>query len=522
MSMPLTSSPTDTVWNDAILETEAAGRLPASEQPGAERTSTADSPAEERKTAPPSGCWETDVLVMGGGITGLTAALELLRRGQRVVVCEAQWVGAGTSAMSTGHLDAAPECGAMSLMDRFGEAEARQLTSLRTSAIDWIEANTCRSADFRRVSGFAFTEDDSAEPSLRREQVAMQDLGLETAWHGRIGVPRAHSGVEIQNLGRMNSREHIFFLADQVRRQGGQIWEHSPVATPQEEDQDTVQVGEGTVRFQQFIAAGGANMAPSLRVHLQAPAYQSYVVAVRTEIEIADALYWDDQSPYHYVRRVRSDDPNWLIVGGADHRTGMGHPEQSLDELRDYVADRYPGEITHTWSAQFYDNSDGLPIIGRVPGRKQHFLATGFSGTGLTWGTAAGRMLADMIEGKPVPAAGVLDPGRIITSGLGSLAVEQTKSAISMVGYVTPDHSVDPDDLEIGEGRIGKVDGHEVAVCRDAQGCVHRHSAVCPHMGGRLNWNPVEQTWDCPLHGGRFAADGRRLYGPPHEDMHDA
>jgi len=70
-----------------------------------------------------------------------------------------------------------------------------------------------------------------------------------------------------------------------------------------------------------------------------------------------------------------------------------------------------------------------------------------------------------------------------------------------------------------GEGSVHRSDHALWADYREADGTLHRFSARCPHMGCILQWNALEQTWDCPCHGGRFTAMGKRLEGPPGGNM---
>ena len=69
-----------------------------------------------------------------------------------------------------------------------------------------------------------------------------------------------------------------------------------------------------------------------------------------------------------------------------------------------------------------------------------------------------------------------------------------------------------------GDGVVGRSDGRPVAVST-VEGRTCALSAVCPHLGGVLRWNDAERSWDCPLHGSRFAADGTRLEGPALNDL---
>jgi Rieske Fe-S protein len=158
-------------------------------------------------------------------------------------------------------------------------------------------------------------------------------------------------------------------------------------------------------------------------------------------------------------------------------------------------------------------------MIGQTPGHDHAWIATGFSGVGLTWGTAAAGMIADEIEGRAVPLAHRLSPARIGLSKPTAWVSEQMTTLTNFAERALPARGLDPSAILPGRGAVGKIDGQHVAFCRDREGCEHRLSPVCPHMGGVLHWNEVDQTWDCPVHGGRFSAAGERIYGPPETDM---
>ena len=97
--------------------------------------------------------------------------------------------------------------------------------------------------------------------------------------------------------------------------------------------------------------------------------------------------------------------------------------------------------------------------------------------------------------------------------------MEQATATANLAQRVLPASSIVAAELGNGAGTVGKIDGQHTAICRDSAGCEHRLSPICPHMGGVVQWNHAEQTWDCPLHGGRFAANGTRIYGPPESDL---
>ena len=122
------------------------------------------------------------------------------------------------------------------------------------------------------------------------------------------------------------------------------------------------------------------------------------MVVAEVEPDMPEGLYWDLQEPYHYTRLYQQGDKTYLAVGGEDHKTG--HNEQNpgnYEKLKQYMQAHFSiKEFTHEWSSQYYEPADGLPYIGLSP-FKDVYVATGYSGDGLVYGTVAGLLLKDMV-----------------------------------------------------------------------------------------------------------------------------
>src|SRR6185295_6374110 len=119
--------------------------------------------------------------------------------------------------------------------------------------------------------------------------------------------------------------------------------------------------------------------------------YRSYVVAGPAEKDVPDGLYWDDQDPYHYIRVQDVNGERLVIVGGEDHKVGQeDDTEERYKALRDYAYDRLRiRTIPYRWSAQVAEPVDGLPYLGRNAMSSHVYVGTGYSGTGMTFGTLA-------------------------------------------------------------------------------------------------------------------------------------
>ena len=142
-------------------------------------------------------------------------------------------------------------------------------------------------------------------------------------------------------------------------------------------------------------------------------------------------------------------------------------------------------------------------------------VATGFGKWGMTNGTLAGRLLADAVLGRPQPPwADAFDASRlpVARSARRFLTLNAEVAGRMVAGHASSILAHPPDRDREGSVVRGtataRIDGRSCAV-----------SGICPHLGGVLAWNPLERSWDCPLHGSRFAADGALLQGPAVKDL---
>jgi Rieske Fe-S protein len=232
---------------------------------------------------------------------------------------------------------------------------------------------------------------------------------------------------------------------------------------------------------------------------------------------VDDALRWDTADPYHYVRLQPGEAENWLIVGGEDHKTGQADDmDVRFARLEAWTRERFPpGEIRSRWSGQVMEPIDDVAFIGRNPGDADNvYIATGDSGMGITHGVIAGMVISDLILGRQNPWAALYDPARVSVKAGGEFVSENLNVAAQLADYVTGGDVTSLRALRPGDGAIIRRGLRKVAVYRDEDGTLHERSAVCPHMGCIVAWNPLERCWDCPCHGSQFAPDGTAINGP--------
>jgi Rieske Fe-S protein len=178
------------------------------------------------------------------------------------------------------------------------------------------------------------------------------------------------------------------------------------------------------------------------------------------------------------------------------------------------------GEVEYRWAGQVMNSIDGLAYIGRNPGDKGNvFISTGDSGNGMTHGAIAGMLIADLILGKENPWAKLYDPSRVPIKAVGSFLKEAGNMALQYGAWVTPGEVDSVEQIKNGEGAVLREGLRKLAVYRDDNGAIAKMSAICPHLGCIVGWNSLEQTWDCPCHGSRFAATGEVINGPANSGL---
>jgi Rieske Fe-S protein len=212
-----------------------------------------------------------------------------------------------------------------------------------------------------------------------------------------------------------------------------------------------------------------------------------------------------------------------LIVGGEDHKAGQAQDaEARYERLERWMRERYPaaGAVEFRWSGQVMETVDGLAFIGRNPLDADNvYIATGDSGMGMTHGTIAGMLISDLIQGRANPWTELYDPSRVRTGAALEWVKENLNVAMQYASWLTAGDVDTVDQITPANGAVIVERGKKIAVYRDERGELHRRSAVCPHLGCIVAWNPAASTWDCPCHGSRFDKFGGVINGPSPRDL---
>lgn len=477
-----------------------------------------------------------DVVIVGGGITGLTAAYLLTLDGRRVALLERERCAQIDTAHTTAHLTMVTDQRLPALVKRFGRDHAQAAWDAGLAAIAQIESivtDLDLACDFAWVPGYlhapiAQPAGDDVKQSLREEAVLAAELGFDASFIEELPFV-SRPGVRFDGQARFHPRKYLAGVARAITDRGGMIFEHSAADTFCDEPRSVISNGH-TLACGAIVLAthtplmGNTSLLSATLFQTKLSLYTSYAISGRVEKgRVPDALFWDTADPYHYLRIEPHRDHDDAIFGGEDHKTGQasdtsacfGRLERTLASMLGAVT------ITHRWSGQVIGTADGLPFIGETA--PHQFAGTGYSGNGMTFGTLAGMMAADRVMGRANPWSALFDPSRKTIAGLWDYVKENKDYPY----YLVRDRFAGPEGKSLravprGSGKVLDLNGHPVAVSRDARGVVTKKSAVCTHMGCLVDWNDAERTWDCPCHGSRFKPDGAVIAGPAESPLGDA
>lgn len=416
--------------------------------------------------APLKGDGVTDVLVIGGGLTGLLCARELKSAGVDCMLVEKGELCSGVTQNTTAKLTVQHGLIYHKLIRRFGTNSAKKYLQANQKALEKMK-QLCQQTDcdYQTETSWVYAGKDPQK--LLEELDALKRLGCKGQFLRTPPLPVSTVGaVGIENQGQFHPLKFAAFFAKDLP-----IFTHTKV---QELAPGKVVTDHGVIRAKKIIVA---THFPMLNQHgsyfLKLYQHRSYVLALKGA-NLPEGMYVDEAKDGLSFRR-------WgelLLLGGGGHRTGK--QGGGWQELEEFARTHYPkGEIVARWAAQDCLPLDDVPYIGQYSARTPDlFVATGFQKWGMTTAMVAAMVLTDLVQGKENPYAKVFDPSRSILRP--QLVINGAEAIWNLLTPTTP---------------------------------------RCPHMGCALKYNPEEHSWDCPCHGSRFAEDGTLLDNPANSDL---
>lgn len=467
---------------------------------------------------------DVDVLIVGAGIAGLSSAYFLSKHGKKVAVIEDGYLGSGETGRTTAHLTYELDSRYSKIKKQYGEKNAKKVLESHKTAIDIIEKIIKEekiNCDFERVDAYLCLNLISKKEDLIEEYQTLQSLGETETKFLKKGIFNL-SCIKFPSQAQFHPIKYLYGLAEVITRNGGKIFTDSHATNI---DSTGATVSGHKINAKEIIIATNTPIHTTVKMHTKQAPYRTYVIAsIIPKNKFPKALFWDTgqdrDSPnsYFYVRAHPLDkNKDLIMIGNSDHKTGQAADfEQRFKILEAWARKNfYIDKIDYKWSGQVFEPIDSLAFIGKSPREKNIYIATGASGNGMTYGTIAGIILSDLISRNKNPWEKLYKPSRKKVKAARQFISENVNVVKQ---YFKKTDQINLKNIKVGQGAVIKFKDKNLAVYRDEKQ-LQKFSAVCPHLGCILSWNPVEKSFDCPCHGSRFTCYGRVICGPANSDL---
>ncbi len=362
-----------------------------------------------------SGAHKADLCVIGGGFTGLSAALSAAEAGMSVILLEAETIGYGASGRNGGQLIPGLRWSLGELAASFGIVRAKAIFALALDARDAVYTRIARhgiACDLRPGHLEAAHKPLHFEEMCRETDLRRSELGDETleiiapadmAQH--VGTDRYHGGILDHSGGHFHPLNYAVGLAQACLAAGVQIFEHSRVTALQPDGQVEARTARGSVSAAHAIIACDSwtgDLIPALGSYT-VPIMNYNIATAPLSPALADLILpsnlavADSRFVLNYYR-LSAD--RRLIFGGGE-KYSQSTPADIGAFVRLHMTRLFPGlsviPIDFSWGGVVAVTADRLPHLGR---RGNCYFAHGFSGHGALLTTLAGELIVDALTGK--------------------------------------------------------------------------------------------------------------------------
>ncbi|MCI8777529.1 MAG: FAD-dependent oxidoreductase [Bacilli bacterium] len=461
---------------------------------------------------------KTDILIIGGGITGISTAFYLKDKQLDITLIEANEIGSGATLNTTGKITFLQGLIYHKLENIFDFNTSLKYLQSQLDAINLIEANIKKydiNCDYLRNSSYVYTNKDSEIKEFLKEQQFFDKVNLDYKIINKLPDDLdCKYGIKVDNTAIFHPIKYLYKLTEEILKTNVKIYENTPALKIEKLDNHyNIYTSKNIITANKVIIATHYPffVMPGLipfKTHLE----KEYVLASKIDkIKKYNAI--TNNNPITSIR-YHQDKENYIIFASIESKLSKNlNNEANFKNLIKKFESKFSNKITNLWFTYDLITNDKLPIIGKL--KENLYIATGFNKWGMTNGTLAGKILSDLITNENNQYINLFDPEREIT-------MEQIKNFF-VDGFTTISSMVDSKinkNKDFYENvRFKKINNMECAIYIDENKREHIVKNKCPHMGCSLIFNNEEKTWDCPCHGSRYDIDGNVIKGPSNKNI---
>ena len=436
-------------------------------------------------------------VVIGGGMAGMLTAYFLQKKGVETVVLEANHIASGQTENTTAKITSQHGLFYADACKMLGNKRTMEYAVANERAIEQYEEIVKKEkieCHFKRLPSYLYTRQEKNRKKLQGEAKAAERCGIKSSYtEGKkiheLPFPVA-GAVRFENQAQFHPLAFMKALSEKVT-----VYENTKVLSVKGH---TVVTEKNRIEADYIVFA---THYPFINVpgfyFLRQHQERSYVLALRDVGELSGMYYGIDEDSLSFRSAGKT-----LLLGGGSHRTGKkntGEEGYGYTFLKEKAKEYYSkADITTQWSAQDCMPHDGVPFIGSYSVfRPYWYVASGFKKWGMTTSMIAATIISNEIYEKVME-----DSGQKVSEK--DSHYEEAFSPQRLLLWA----SIKDFCTDLGESVAGL-----------GKGLLAKPERRCPHLGCKTEWNPEENSWDCPCHGSRFTYEGELKDNPAQMDL---
>ena len=514
---------------------------------------------------------ETDICIIGGGLTGISTAYYLTKENLKVTVLDMGKIGFQTTGNSTAKITSQHGLFYKDLKDSKGEDFARLYYDANEDAIKNIKKIVEKEkiqCDLECQSAYVLAANREEVQKVKDEVEVVRGFGGHAEYLEREDIDKnllilnPLAAIRFKNQAQFNSYKYTIELAKICKNLGANIYENTKVVDVRDEkDYYYLETEDGYKIKAKYLVITTKYPIINIPGFYFMKMYQStsYGISIPVKEKLFDGMYITSTNPKVSLRMAKVDNniikdvvdgniENYakqdkenrkrvkekqnskidneyvLIVVGADHKTGEKTDlSNSYKKLENIAKQIYPqGKVENYWNTEDCITLDKIPYIGKYSNMWENaYVATGFNKWGITTSNIAANIITDMIIGRKNRYEDIFISTRVEPvknrQEVGNM-LKETVSSLVLKKFELPES--EQASLKNEEGKIIEIEGEKVGAYKDKEGRIYTIVPKCAHLGCELSWNNLDKTWDCPCHGSRYDYTGKMLYGPTVKDLY--
>ncbi len=456
----------------------------------------------------------TDILIIGGGITGISCAYFLKDSGYKVTLVDKGTIGMGITSRTTAKVNYLQGTIYQDLEKNYGKKKSKKYFDSQVEAIKIIGDITKKlniDCDLEKVDSFLYTNEEKNEKKIEKEKELLKSWDIKVGEISTLPISNipVKKGIVVPNTYVFHPLKYLTGLWDKIK--DSIIYYENTLVQEikiEENGQYTITTNNGNLLCQTIIIA--CHYPFFLK-----PGFFPFFSHLKREYVQAAKI-----KPSYNFTAINIDSnlqsirfyKEYLIYGSHEQKlTNQLDYKEGYQKSKDEFTKLFQKEPEYTWMNQDLIMNDSLPWIGILDKKQPNlYIATGYQAWGMTNGTIAGKILSDLILDQENPYIELFSPLRTMKPNV----IPTISNGLEYLKAYTKTYCDKSTSFKSPRVMNIKIDGKDCGVYIDENNNKHIIHNLCPHLKCKLVFNESEKTWDCPCHGSRFTMDGDVLEGP--------